>query len=379
MATLRALKDPAGAVRGYKVRYRTPAGARSKTFPKGQKEAAKAYAVKVESDKITGTALDPAGARTTVENYAEAQAEIALCRASSAKRHAASLALFVEMFGARPLAKVRHSDIRAWVKARGGEVSARTLRTELGTVRALFAAAVADRLIGSSPCDGVTVASAPRRERTAIERAGVEAIAARLPAHWGRLAPITARTGLRPAEVLGLTVPQIDFLRRELTVDRQRRQDGRVVLEVKTPTSRRTIPLDDGTLELLAAQIAEHPAGVKAPIFDDRGEVVGYAPLVFHTGAGAALSHRALNATWKRHATAAGFEGVRVHDMRHFFASALIRAGASVVLVSQLLGHASPAITADIYAHEFEDRDERARSLVASVWEPAAELEAAAR
>ena len=42
------------------------------------------------------------------------------------------------------------------------------------------------------------------------------------------------------------------------------------------------------------------------------------------------------------------------HDLRHTFASHLIRCGADIYSVSKQLGHAKPSITLDIYAHEFE-------------------------
>jgi len=42
------------------------------------------------------------------------------------------------------------------------------------------------------------------------------------------------------------------------------------------------------------------------------------------------------------------------HDLRHTFASHLIRAGVDPVRASRQLGHARPSITLDMYAHEFE-------------------------
>ena len=48
------------------------------------------------------------------------------------------------------------------------------------------------------------------------------------------------------------------------------------------------------------------------------------------------------------------------HDLRHTFASHLIRAGIDPVRASRQLGHARPSITLDMYAHEFD----RARGLV---------------
>ena len=58
-------------------------------------------------------------------------------------------------------------------------------------------------------------------------------------------------------------------------------------------------------------------------------------------------------------AEAAGLNGEDVpklgfHDLRHTFASHLIRAGVDPVRASRQLGHARPSITLDIYAHEFD-------------------------
>jgi integrase len=44
-----------------------------------------------------------------------------------------------------------------------------------------------------------------------------------------------------------------------------------------------------------------------------------------------------------------------MHDLRHTFASHLIRQGIDPVRASRQLGHARPSVTLDIYAHEFEE------------------------
>ena len=49
-----------------------------------------------------------------------------------------------------------------------------------------------------------------------------------------------------------------------------------------------------------------------------------------------------------------GVAKVGFHDLRHTFASHLIRAGVDPVRASRQLGHARPSITLDIYAHGFD-------------------------
>ena len=57
---------------------------------------------------------------------------------------------------------------------------------------------------------------------------------------------------------------------------------------------------------------------------------------------------------WRAIRKMAGLEGVRLHDLRHSFASVAVSGGASLPMIGALLGHASPATTAR-YAHLSND------------------------
>jgi integrase len=61
-----------------------------------------------------------------------------------------------------------------------------------------------------------------------------------------------------------------------------------------------------------------------------------------------------LGHVWKRIRALAGLGDVRLHDLRHSFASVAVAAGASLPLIGGLLGHASPATT-QRYAHAGDD------------------------
>ena len=58
--------------------------------------------------------------------------------------------------------------------------------------------------------------------------------------------------------------------------------------------------------------------------------------------------------SWLALCAAAGIEGLRIHDLRHGFASQLVSSGASLPLIGSLLGHANPQTT-HRYAHLFDD------------------------
>jgi integrase len=80
--------------------------------------------------------------------------------------------------------------------------------------------------------------------------------------------------------------------------------------------------------------------------------------------------------SWRLLTKAAGIEGLRIHDLRHSYASQLVSGGASLALVGALLGHASPSTTAR-YAHLHHDplkaATEKVGAVIAAVGKPAPE------
>ena len=58
---------------------------------------------------------------------------------------------------------------------------------------------------------------------------------------------------------------------------------------------------------------------------------------------------------------------VKLHDLRHFYASGLIAAGCDVVTVQRALGHASATVTLNTYAHLWPTAEDRTRTAAASM------------
>ena len=57
--------------------------------------------------------------------------------------------------------------------------------------------------------------------------------------------------------------------------------------------------------------------------------------------------------------------GTGFHDLRHYYASLLIRHGCSVKVVQARLGHATAAETLDTYSHLWPDSDDQTREAIA--------------
>ncbi len=60
-------------------------------------------------------------------------------------------------------------------------------------------------------------------------------------------------------------------------------------------------------------------------------------------------------------------QGVTLHDLRHFYASALIAAGCDVVTVQRALGHAKATTTLNTYAHLWPTAEDRTRAAAADL------------
>ncbi len=73
--------------------------------------------------------------------------------------------------------------------------------------------------------------------------------------------------------------------------------------------------------------------------------------LIFCTIYGGFLNADRVWFSFKKLLKKAGLPDVRFHDLRHSVATVLLTAGVDLKVVSELLGHSSIAITADIYAH----------------------------
>lgn len=153
-----------------------------------------------------------------------------------------------------------------------------------------------------------------------------------------------------------MTVDRIDFLRRQMRVDRQLVTPSRGNLNSRRPSHPRQliVPLGDFVLECLAEHVRLWP-----PTTD--GFLVTYLD-------GRPVRRNRFGAMWRQSAARAGLPtAFRYHDLRHHFASALIAGGCSVKVVQKVLGHASARETLDTYGHLWPDSDDLARHAIDSV------------
>jgi integrase len=332
--------------------------ARWREYPGGPQRArhfvrkidAERFLVDVQHRLMAGTYIPPEASKVAFGEFAGVYLGRLPWRFATADKALEAVTRARAHWERRPLGSIRKGDVQAFVS--GLTLAPSTVRVVHQHLVSLFAAAVDDRLIAANPARGVKLPERSRGEIVPPTPEQVRAIAVELPG-WFRISVVLgAGLGLRQAETAGLTVDRIDWLGRAVLIDRQwvtRR--GRCEFgPPKTETSHRTIPASPWVLERLGEHVGRRHSG-----------------FVLHRD-GDPLRHGRFGYYWDRARTRAELPGVRYHDLRHAFASALIAAGCSVKAVQKALGHASAATTLDIYGHLWPGDDDRIRQAVTAAF-----------
>jgi len=169
--------------------------------------------------------------------------------------------------------------------------------------------------------------------------------------------------GLRLGETLALRWRCIDLDRKTLTVQQSleyTKAHGLRFKDPKTDAGKRKITLPD----IVVATLREHrrsqlelrlQLGVGKLEPDD---------LLFTDIDGGPMHPINYSTTWKNCAASIGFSALTYHCLRHTHASQLIGAGIDVVKIAHRLGHASPTVTLEVYAHLFDKDDSKAAEAI---------------
>lgn len=308
---------------------------------------------------VTGQYVDPRAGRETVQQYAERWRKVQDHRPGTAALYERVLRLHVyPVLGDLPLRAVRHSHVRAFVSGLSRTMQPNTARQVHAVTRTIFRSAVADKLIPSTPFEKIPLPKVQRREVRPPAPGEVHHLVDQAPERLRALVLLAALSGLRSGEMLGLTVDRIDFLRRDLRVDRQLVYvSGRPPFfgPPKTPESYRTVPVPKLVTDALAAHLAAFPAG------PDR--------LVFQADKGGPILRTTLNGRWRQTVKRAGLgDGVHLHHLRHAYASWLNAAGVPFTTVMELLGHAPQGVTWSTYTHRVDGWDRQVREALEAAW-----------
>lgn len=363
MGTIEAYETGAG--KRYRVRYRTPDHRQTDKRGFRTKRDADLFLATVQVSKATGEYIEPARARTTIAELGVGwlEAKRSRLKPSSYKALEDAWRVYVmPRWGTTQVSAIAHSDVRTWVsqlsagtaktnrrdhprtRAQGARPKSATVVIRAhGVLASVLDIAVKDRRIPHNPARGVD--NLPRKGRKAhryLSHQEIERLAVASGDH-STVVYLAAYTGLRWGELTALRVRDVDALRRRLAVNENAVRVG-AQIHVGTPKTHelRSVPYPE-FLELPIAQLCEGKSR-DAILF---GDGLDYLPRPRASGKSRSWFTTALDV--------AGLERMTVHDLRHTAASLAISSGANVKAVQRMLGHASAAMTLDVYADLFDD------------------------
>ena len=360
-----------GRGKRWRVRWVDPATGQRHTAFFSKKAAAERHDAAMQADIARGQYVNPSDGKITVREYAEVWRKDQLHRDTTSDMIERAFRLHINpTLGDIAMNQLRPTHVRSWVKARAQTMANSTLHLVFSYLASMCRAAVQDKVIGSSPCDGVRLPQVERKDYFVPTPNQVHTAARELYDRYYPAPYLASGCGLRVSEIFGLELEHIDFERGEVLVEQQLLQQPRQaprLAPVKTKTSNRTVELPEVVAETLFHHLERYPP---QPLEIDDGTnpkslTRRPARLLFTTVTGLPVTRSNWSPVWKSAVQRAGLPaGTGLHALRHYFATLLIHSGASVKTVQLALGHSSPMTTLETYAHEWPEAIERTRSLV---------------
>jgi len=329
----------------YDVQWRLPDRSKRKKTFRTEREA-RQFEAKLINSGALGEVIDPRGGKVPLDAvYRSWLASRPDLSAKVRRGYEDNWRLRIQpRFGSWPIANITQESVQRWVNEMSeAGLSPRTVRWTHSVLRMTLDHAATDgRLIGQNPASRTKFP--PMRQTTHIYLAAPEVAAlTQACGDQGDVVSILAYTGLRFGELTGLNVEDVDLDARRIRVRRSMTQVGGRLVEgnPKSKAGRRSVPIPERLVPMLKARIDGRPSGAPA-VASPKGSRLG-------------LENWKRAVRWPTAIVQIGREKMRVHDLRHTYASLSRRAGADLRLLQKAMGHASIIVTAHIYADLFDD------------------------
>lgn len=286
--------------------------------------------------------------RNWLETYVKAH-----CKPSTVYVYEEAFRLYLlPAFGQKDISTVTREEVKALIYRLLAEGKSRsTANNVLAPIRAMFSHAVEDQHVDRNPCLRIMRRSrkeegAQQQKASFLTRDELGLLLRTCQDHfpqWYPLVSLLARTGLRIGEACAVQWGDIDLNGRFLEVRR-----NLVHHRLTTPKSGKTRRVD------ISRQLTET---LKALLVERKKETLRYGwgevPVwVFMNRAGQPIDPDGFRGrVWPKLLAKVGGRRVRIHDLRHTFASLLIQNGESLAYVKEQMGHQSIKITVDTYGH----------------------------
>ena len=255
-----------------------------------------------------------------------------------------------------PLNKLRAYDVQTMVNYMIAKpLSAKNIRDTFNNVNAAMKKAVVLHMIPYNPCEGVVL---PKLKKYKAKVYDTNMIHKLLEVAKGTdmYIPLLLLTtaGLRRGELVALRWEDVDFKRNILRIRRNMVNglDGVIIKAPKSESGIRDIHVGKEVMEELRKARVQYLSDAMT---------CGYGfqnlDLVVRQEDGSPVKPDSMTQKWERFLKKYNLPKIRLHDLRHSNATALIQAGVSPKVVQQRLGHSDVNITLNTYTHVLPEMD----------------------
>lgn len=194
-----------------------------------------------------------------------------------------------------------------------------TINRELTLLRTMLRRALRDGRLIRNPFDGVKLLREPPGRVARLSADDEARVLAACPPRLRALVAVALHTGCRVGELLAARWRDVDL------------RVGLLAVEQSKSGQRRDVPLNATARAVLEAVAAKAAGEAKHPDPDAR---------VFSTAKGGKYGN--VERDWRLARVKAGLPTLRLHDLRHAYASRLVEQGTDLLTVASLLGHGKP-------------------------------------
>ena len=273
--------------------------------------------------------------------------------------YASKIDLYIKpVLGHLPLSVIKNNDIQIWVNnLRDSGKSPKTVRNIYNILRPALQKALVLRMIPHNPCVGTVLPKLQKYQAQVYNVAMIQqalATADNLSTYMMIL--LGASVGLRRGEMAALLWSDVDLINNTISITQNRvhTKDGVIQKSPKTQAGNRTITIGQNIASALRdAKEIYDDAVLNIPGFKDLGYVL------FKQN-GEPFHPDSLTQKWERFLAKYHLPHIRLHDLRHSNATAMIAAGINAKVVQHRLGHANVSITLNTYTHVLPEMDQEA-------------------
>ena len=221
-------------------------------------------------------------------------------------------------------------EIQAVINGAKREAGTRQAQIVYAQIHGCLARAARSRHIPFNPADCIDKPKHEQEQGRPLSGADITALLPYIRSDVGFA--LAAWAGLRRGEILGLQRRDVDLLGGTINVERQRlRVKGRIIITTpKSAAGNRIVPISQELFSVLRQSCR---------LLTPNAYLYPFAPETF-------------NRRWKRAQEQAEIKRTyRIHDLRHTYATELVKQGINLKALQYLMGHSTLQLTVDTYTH----------------------------